>query len=117
MSRFVPLDLARYETIEWDDEDDPDGNLAHCSRPGHLTSDARRIVAELISEDPVQIRFPTKSASYAFVGPCRARNRLWVVLFVESEKRGDWIRPVTGWPAEVGERREWEKQHGRLKPI
>lgn len=116
MGEFVRVDIARFETIEWDDDEDPDGNFAHCSTPDHLTWDARRIVAEVVSEEPVQIHFPMKSAGYAFVGPCRARNRLWVVLFVDSERRDDWIRPVTGWPAELGEQREWERQRGKLRP-
>ena len=32
-----------------------------------------------------------------------------VILFDISHKRGDFLRPVTGWRAEPAERHEWEQ--------
>ena len=37
---------------------------------------------------------------------------IWLVLLKDSDKRGDWLRPVTGWPAKRPEIREWEQATG-----
>lgn len=108
------MDLGRFEAIEWDPEDDSEGNLAHCQRPDHLGSHAERIVHEVLTEDPVEIKFRVQTAEFAVVGPDRSRNRLWVVLFDTSRRRGDWLRPVTGWAAEAAEQRAWEQRRGTL---
>ena len=105
-----------FEVIDWDDDDDPDGNLAHCRQPGRLGPNPERVVEEVLSEEPVKIKLKVKTADFAVAGPDRSRSTLWVVLFDTSWKRGDWLRPVTGWPAEPAERRQWEQQRGRLKP-
>jgi hypothetical protein len=107
--------LDRYEAIDWDPEDDPSGNLAHCQRPSHLGRFAEQVVHEVLTEEPYEIKYPVRTAEFAIVGPDRGRTRLWVVLFDTSWKRGDWLRPVTGWPAEQAERRAWERQGGRLR--
>lgn len=82
----MPLDLSRFEAIDWDDDDDENGNLAHCRRPGHLGSN--------------------RTAQFAIVGPDRSRH-MWVVLLDVSHKRGDFLRPVTGWPASANARAVW----------
>jgi hypothetical protein len=99
------MDLSKYEAIDWDDEEDEDGNLAHCRRLGF----AEQVVYEVLSEEPVEIKLPLETAEGAFVGPNSARNEMWTLLFDTSYKRGDWLRPVTGWEAKPAEIREWEQ--------
>jgi hypothetical protein len=103
--RTSNVDLSRYEVIDWDDEDDPDGNLAHCLR--HDVNE--RVVDEVLSGEPVEVQLPRQVAEGAFVGPNQAGDRLWTLLFDTSYKRGDWLRPVTGWEAKPAEVAEWEK--------
>jgi len=110
------VDLSRFDGVDWDEEDDPDGNLVHCQQMDHLGRSPERVVDELLSEDPVEIKFRVATAEFAVVGPDRSRNTLWLVLFDTSWKRGDWLRPITGWRAEEGERRQWEQRKGRLRP-
>jgi hypothetical protein len=88
-----------------DPEDDEDGNAAHCRRLGI----PEQVVYEVLSEEPVEIKLPVQTAEGAFVGPNRVRNQLWTVLLDTSYKRGDWLRPVTGWQATPAEIREWEQ--------
>ncbi len=109
------LDLSRVEGIDWDDEDDEDGNLNHCRQAAHLGPNPERVVDELLSEQPVEIKLQLQSAEHALVGPDRSRSTLWLVLFDISYKRGDWLRPVTGWRAELSERRKWEQRCGELR--
>jgi len=110
------LDLSRFEGIDWDPEDDPDGNLEHCRQPLRLGPNPERVVHEVLNEQPAQITFTMQTAEYAVVGPDRSRSVLWLVLFDVSPQRGDWLRPVTGWRAEAAERRLWEQRFGRLRP-
>jgi hypothetical protein len=109
------LDISRYEVIDWDDpelDDDPDtNNLLHCQQADHLGGQAELIVAEVFLGRWVQIDFKTQTAEYSVVGV--ALDRIWLVLLEDSPKRGDWLRPVTGWPAEIAEIREWEKATGQ----
>jgi hypothetical protein len=110
------LDIYRYEIIDWDDPDqDPDpesNNLLHCQRAGHLGANAEVIVYELLYGGPwVEVQFRVQTAQYSIVGLAQAR--LWLVLFKDSDIRSDWLRPVTGWPAERAEIREWERATGQ----
>jgi hypothetical protein len=69
------------------------------------------IVYEMLYVGPwAEIRFTRQTAQYSVVGVALAG--LWLVLFKESDIRSDWLRPVTGWPAEVAEVREWERATG-----
>lgn len=68
------MELERFTDIDWDDDEDPLGNLAHCRRAGRLGGDAERIVYEVLSEEPVEVRFVTQSAEFAVVGPDRSRS-------------------------------------------
>jgi hypothetical protein len=103
----VVLDLARYDAIDWDDDEDADGNLAHCRRVEHLGPTPERVVAEVLSEEPVEIKMKVQTAEFAVVGPDRERAMWWVLLLDTSHKRGDWLRPVTGWRAGAAERHAW----------
>lgn len=109
------LDIYRYEVIDWDDpEEDPDSatnNLLHCQQADHLGDQAELIVFELFRDDWAEVKFQVQTAEYAVVG--LALSRLWLVLFEDSPKRGDWLRPVTGWLAEADEIAEWERATGR----
>jgi hypothetical protein len=110
------LDLSKFDAVDWDPEDDVDGNLRHCLASDHLGPDPERVVDEVLTEQPVQVNFRVQTAEYAIVGPDRSRSTLWLVLFDVSHKRGDWLRPITGWRAEPAERRLWEQRCGRLRP-
>lgn len=98
------MDLFTFERIDWDDEEDEDGNLAHCLRHGVT----EQIVDEVLGEEPVEFQPALETAELAIVGPNRERNEMWTILFDVSWKRGDWLRPVSGWRAKPGEIREWE---------
>lgn len=87
------FDQYAFEVIDWDDEDDEDGNLAHCLRHGVNES----VVAEVLRERPVEISMSIQSADFAIVGPDANWSVMWTLLFDTSYKRGDWLRPVTGW--------------------
>jgi hypothetical protein len=56
------MDLGKYEAIDWDDEEEqPDeqlNNLLHCLRHGV----DERVVDEVLSEEPVEIRLPAQVA-------------------------------------------------------
>lgn len=65
---------------------------------------------ELLRGMWAEIQFKTLTAQYAVVGV--ALSSIWLVLFEDSYKRGDWLRPVTGWSAEGAEIREWEQATG-----
>lgn len=105
------LDIHRYEVMDWDDpEVDPSpetNNLLHCQQAGRLGVQAELIVYELFRGEWASVKFSMQTAQYAVVGV--AFSGIWLILFKDSPKRGDWLRPVTGWPAEVAEIREWEK--------
>lgn len=110
------LDIYRYEIIDWDNPElDPDpetNNLLHCQQVDHLGEQAELIVAEILLGDWVEVQFKKQTAEYAVVGV--ALSDIWLVLLKDSPKRGDWLRPVTGWPAEVAEIRQWEKLTGQV---
>lgn len=101
------MKLWDFEAIDWDDEDDEDGNLAHCLRHGV----DERVVDEVLREEPVEIKLSLTTAEFAIVGPDRG-GRIWTLLFDRSHKRGDWLRPVTGWKAEPEEVAEWKRATG-----
>ncbi len=102
------MDLWDFEAIDWDDEDDEDGDLRHCLRHGIDQS----IVEAVLREEPVEIKMTVRSAEFAIVGP-DAGGQMWTLLFDRSYKRGDWLRPVTGWRSEADESREWKRGRRR----
>jgi hypothetical protein len=102
------MDLRKYEAIDWEDEEEGDerfNNLLHCLRHGV----DERVVDQVLSEEPVEIRLPTQETEGVFVDPDRDHIEMWTLLFDTSYKRGDWLRPVTGWRAKPAEIREWER--------
>jgi hypothetical protein len=110
------LDIHRYELIDWDNpEVDPSSetnNLLHCQQVDHLGVQAELIVYEVFREEWAEVKFKTQTAQYSVVG--LALSGIWLILLEDSPKRGDWLRPVTGWPAEGAEIREWEKATGQI---
>jgi hypothetical protein len=64
------VDLSKFEWIDWDPEDDEQGNTAHCRRLGI----PEQVVYEVLSEEPVEIKLPVETAEGAFVGPNRSRT-------------------------------------------
>jgi hypothetical protein len=109
------LDISRYDLIDWDNpEVDPDpetNNLLHCQQPDHLGDRAEVIVYEMLYEGAwAEVRFRVQTAQYSIVGVALAG--IWLVLLKDSDIRGDWLRPVTGWPAERAEIRAWEQTTG-----
>ena len=93
------LDLSRFDALEWDDEEDEAGNWAHCSRAGHLGADPGRVLSQVLREEPVEFTMEVRTAEFSVVGPDASWSRYWVVLLDTSSRRGDWLRPVTGWAA------------------
>jgi len=109
------LDLHRYEIIDWDDpevDSDPEtNNLLHCQQAGHLGAQAELIVYESLFYGPwAEVKFKVQTAQYSVVG--LALSSLWLLLLKDSHKRPDWLRPLSGWPAERAEIREWEQATG-----
>lgn len=103
--RFNPWD---FEAIDWDDEEEKGSNLAHCLAHGVDES----VVDQVLREQPVEITMKLDAAEFAVVGPDYG-GRMWTLLFDRSWKRGDWLRPVTGWQAEQVEIDEWKRAGGR----
>jgi hypothetical protein len=92
------------EAIDWDDLDDEDSNLAHCL--DHGVDEV--VVDEVLQQHPVEIKLKTAS-EFVIAGPNAARDTPWTLLFNTSYKRGDWLRPVTGWESKTAEIRQWEQ--------
>jgi hypothetical protein len=101
------VDLSDFEAIDWDDEEDEDGNLAHCLRRGI----DEQVVHEVLTERPAEIKMKVETADFALVGPDRG-GKMWTILFDWSFKRGDWLRPITGWPSAPKEVTAWKKARG-----
>jgi hypothetical protein len=101
------FDPFRFEAIDWDDEDDENGNLRHCLR--HDVDES--VVYQVLREHPVEVKLAVQSAEFAIVGPDTG-NKFWTLLFDTSWKRGDWLRPVTGWRSKPAEIVEWEAATG-----
>lgn len=99
--------LSDFEAIDWDDEEDERGNLAHCLRHGV----DERVVADVLGGRPVTVTMRLKTATFAIVGPDRG-GTMWTILLDRSFKRGDWLRPVTGWRSAPDEVREWQRIRG-----
>jgi hypothetical protein len=98
------FDAHEWEAIDWDDPDDKEGNYVHCKRHGVTES----VVEDVLREQPVEITLSPTWSDYAIAGPDRGWSTLWTVLFDRSPKRGDWLRPVTGWWSKKAEVRQWE---------
>lgn len=103
-----PLNLEDFDAIDWDPEEDPTGNHAHCAEHGV----DERVVDEVLNGNWVDIEMEVETAEFAIVGPNEKRNFMWTLLFDTSWKRGDWLRPVTGWDSRPKEIREWERATG-----
>lgn len=101
----MAFDPYEWEAIDWDDPEDEDGNYAHCLR--HDVDEV--VVDEVLRERPVAIKLSPVWAEFVIAGPNAARSILWTLLFDRSWKRGDWLRPVTGWRAKSAEIHQWEK--------
>jgi hypothetical protein len=101
------LDLSRYEGIDWDPEEDPDGNFQHCARPDHLGPNPPQVVGDVLRIEPVEYMKLRRRSDFSVVGPDRTGANMWVVLLNVSYKRGDYLRPVTGWPATARAKQAW----------
>jgi hypothetical protein len=99
------FDPYKWEAIDWDDPDDEDGNFVHCLNHGV----GELVVDEVLQQRPVEIKLSPTWSEFVIAGPNAAWDTLWTLLFDSSFKRGDWLRPVTGWEAKTGEIRQWEK--------
>jgi len=101
-----PLNLDDFDSIDWDPVEAVGSNLAKCRKRGI----DEIVVAEVFEGDWVNVIRPVETAEFVVVGPNEERNRMWTLLFATSSARGDWLRPVTGWPSNDGEISEWETQ-------
>jgi hypothetical protein len=106
------MQLSDYEALDWDEEDDEGGNFQHCLGEDHLGNDPKQVVDELLAEQPIVSKVRVASAEFAVTGPNADRNMLCTVVFATSGRRGDWLRPVTGWRARPAHIREWEQATG-----
>lgn len=61
----------------------------------------------------VEVRIRLETAEFAIVGPDERRQRLWTILFDTSSRRGDWLRPITGWQSKAKEERLWTQITGK----
>jgi hypothetical protein len=109
LKKSKALNLEKFDAIDWDPEDDSDGNHAHCAVHGV----DERIVDEVLNGDWVNVEMTVYTAEFAIVGPNAAWDFMWTLLFDTSWKRGDWLRPVTGWDSKPKEIREWERVTGQ----
>jgi hypothetical protein len=109
LKKSRPLNLDNFDAIDWDPEEDLTGNLAHCADHGI----DERVVDEVLAGDWVDIEMEVHTAEFAIAGPNAKRNFMWTLLFDTSWKRGDWLRPVTGWDSKPKEIREWERVTGQ----
>lgn len=100
----MTFDSHAWEEVDWDHPDDEDGNYAHCIRHGVTET----VVDDVLRERPVEIKLSPMWSEFAIAGPDRGWSTLWTVLFDTSPKRGDWLRPVTGWWAKSAEVSQWE---------
>ena len=98
------FDPYEWEAIDWDEFDDEEGNYVHCVRHGV----DEVVIDEVLRERPVEIKLRPVWAEFVITGPNAAWDMLWTLLFDRSPKRGDWLRPVTGWNAKIAELRQWE---------
>lgn len=101
-----PLNPFDFTGIDWDSEDDPDGNLAHCLR--HDVNG--RVVAEVLNTEWVDVETLVDTTEFAIVGPNSKRNIMWTLLFDTSWRNSNLLRPVTGWHSKPPEIRAWEKE-------
>jgi hypothetical protein len=104
-----PLNLDDFDTIDWDPIEAENGNLAKCMKRGI----DRDVVWEVLAGDWVDVEMPVETVEFVVVGPNEERNRMWTLVFATSSERGDWLRPVTGWPSDNDEIAEWENQTGQ----
>lgn len=104
-----PLKPEEFDAIDWDPVEVENSNLAKCMR----RSIDEFVVWEVLEGDWVDVQMPVETAEFVVVGPNEERNRMWTLLFAISPKRGDWLRPVTGWPSDTDEITEWENQTGQ----
>jgi hypothetical protein len=98
------FDPYEWEAIDWDDREDEEGNYAHCLRHGV----DEEVVDDVLRERPVEVKLSPVWAEFVLAGPDGAWSTLWTLLFDRSWKRGDWLRPVTGWKSKTAEVRQWE---------
>lgn len=101
-----PLNLYDFTGIDWDSEDAPDSNVAHCAKHGVNG----RVVGEVLSGRWVDVEMLVDTAEFAIVGPNAKRSEMWTLLFDTSWKDNNLLRPVTGWRARPKDIREWEKE-------
>jgi hypothetical protein len=104
-----------YQVIDWDDPlIDPNpatNNLLHCQQADHLGPQAELIVYEVFCGYWAEVQFKVTTAQYTVVGV--AISSMWLLLLSDSYKNPDMLRPVSGWPAERAEIREWEQVTGQ----
>ena len=58
------MDFRDAEGIDWDNEDDEEGNLVHCLRHGVTES----VVDQVLRNDPSLVKTRLKTATFAVLG-------------------------------------------------
>lgn len=101
------MNLWDFDAIDWDDDEDEDGNLVHCQSHGV----DERVVDQVLRGDPVEVNLKVVTAEWVIVGP-DVGGTVWILWFDRSYRRGDWLRPVTGREAEPHEIAAWKRGRG-----
>ena len=65
--RSKPLKLEAFYAIDWDSEDDPTGNHAHCAEHGV----DERVVDEVLSGNWVNVEMSVQTAEFVMSGQTR----------------------------------------------
>jgi len=94
--------------FDWDDEDDPTGNVTHIARHGYRTDDVEEVL-----DDPHRLHVPAYSTEterrWGIVG-ATGDGRL---VFVVYTRRSGRLRVVTARPTSVWHDRQYRRRRRR----
>lgn len=97
--------------LDWDDEDDPDGNVQHIAKHHVTPSEVR----EVLEGAPVFFPVPEDGPNPVFVAVgMTAAGRLlevWGIYFEQPPKHG-WWHTVTAMDARPHQRALWSRERG-----
>jgi hypothetical protein len=83
------------DLIDWDDEDDPDGNLCHIVGTGDVTKDE---VEELLYDPESRVETSEQSGNPIIIGWTSTGKHVAVVFTFEDDPDLVIVRPITAYP-------------------
>jgi len=83
------------DIIDWDDEDDPHGNVQHIIGPGEVTIED---VNEILSNHQGPIELSEQSGNQIVIGWTSTGKHIAVVFVFEDDPDLIIIRPITAYP-------------------